>query len=146
MLASVATFAAESNNGYKKKLDNLSISIQKTSAIAELYVNYNYAYFPINNAASLQMMQQAQKNYDAIEKQKSNFIVVTKDDYHYYFKCNNSTFEFLYAIKDNNIMLYDGFEYENEVKVPVGTQIFTFSMLNGRPVGLTFDNLLVAKN
>ncbi|MEN9523082.1 MAG: hypothetical protein RL065_1459, partial [Bacteroidota bacterium] len=79
----------------------------------------------------------SKSNPEYLAKKDMNKVMITKDDYHYYFKKDRSNFTFLYAIKDNNIPLYDGFEYESEVKIPLGNQMFSFNMLNGRPVGFS---------
>jgi hypothetical protein len=135
-LFSVSLMAADKNSKHKFKSNSSESVAGQSSIIAELYMNLNYAYFPMSNPASIESIKLSETNPDYLVKKDANKIMVTKDDYHYYFKKDKHAFTFLYAIKDNNIPLYDGFEYENEIKIPVGNQIFSFNMLNGRPVGL----------
>jgi hypothetical protein len=139
-LFSISVMASDKSKKHKPIASSTAISSSQLSIIAELYLNFSYAYFPMSNPASLESIKQSEKNPEYLVKKESNKIVVTKDDYHYYFKKDKNNFSFLYAIKDNNIPLYDGFEYESEIKIPLGNQIFSFNMINGRPVGLSQSN------
>jgi hypothetical protein len=145
-LLSINVMAADKSTKHKIKSSSTFGSIDQISMIAELYVNFAYTYFPITNSNSLQAIQQTQKHPELLEKKDANKIMVTKDDYHYYFKKDKELFSFIYAVKDNNIPLYDGFEYESETKILVGQQIFSFNMLNGRPVGLLHQTNTLSQN
>jgi hypothetical protein len=135
-LVSVSVMASNKSTKHKINIKEAESGVSQSSVIAELYMNLSYAYFPISNLASIEAIKLSETNPEYLSKKDEKKVLVTKDDYHYYFKKDKHSFTFLYAIKDNNIPLYDGFEYENEIKIAVGNQIFSFNMMNGRPVGL----------
>ena len=140
MLISVATFAGDKHKKAKAAKAALETVVQQNISIAELYLNMNYTYVPVNSNTTLQL-----QNGQLPTANQQNVFMISKDDYHYYFQKNAKSFQFLYALKDNSIPLFDGFEYANSVKIPIGTQLFTFDLVNGRPVDmsteiLNFDN------
>ena len=136
MLISVATFANNKPTKAKKAKTIEQPALQQNVSIAEVYVNLNYTYVPLSTTYSLQQIHKGQ----LATANDQNIFMITKDDYHYYFQKSNNSFQFMYAVKDNNIQLFDGFEYENEIKIAMGNQLFTFDMMNGRPVDLNAEN------
>ena len=139
MLISISTFAGDKNKKHKKEIAKVEQTpIQQSAVIAEVYVNASYKYLPVGGNSTVQAA-----NSDA---NNPNIIKITKDDYQYCFRKTSTGFEFLYAVKDNNIPLFDGFEYENEVKIPIGNQQFSFNMYNGRPVEMNAENIVLVTN
>ena len=140
MLITISTFASDKHKKVKAAKAALETFAQQNVSIAELYLNMNYTYVPLNNNSI------AIENGQLKNANQSNIFMITKDDYHYYFKKNINSFSFIYAVKDNNIPLFDGYEYANEVKIPIGTQLFTFDLVNGRPVDVSAELLIINYN
>ncbi len=67
-------------------------------------------------------------------KEGVQLVSILKDDFRYYFEPVDGGYRYVYAKHDPTVEMYDGFAYDDIVKVKVNGQLFSFTMYNGQPV------------
>ena len=129
----MATFAANSsfkNNLFKRGFFKSAKAGQ--NKLAEIISNQKWYYFTPESIAEYAKYVDAAVDI----KTDDQYLEVVKDDFKFYFKINdtNNGYHFVYAQRDPAIELYEGFQYDELIKILINNEAFIFTMQNGRPV------------